>query len=381
MTEKEENNQDIENLNIKLNQLNAAYNELKILNHSDAHKETLREGFLVKAGKNTETILKYICKVKNITVTPRQQIGKVNDNKIAMLNDFIFQLKEKGIINEDIHHHLEIIKKWRNRTAHDISDNNGTIEFIKDSTIESVNDSFNYFKNWFFKNYLKDQFDTTSNNYYKNNTIKESNISEIKETADKNPLNIPDYRVLNQSKQHKKIVKRKKNRTIFFIILLFGGIAYLTYQYLIEKTPNTIQAQPVNKIHMNEDQVHAFLIKYFDSSNDLNSDAHEFFSNKVDTFYFRYNVNPTQIDIIKRENIDYLDNKNSIDKVSLYAYSKNDSITHWRFWSDFVCYRPSKRKFQNCKVQLDFGLNTSNKITSIKQIKVGPIHYTKRKPL
>jgi hypothetical protein len=132
---------------------------------------------------------------------------------------------------------------------------------------------------------------------------------------------------------------------------------------------------------MNEDQVHDFLIKYFDSSNDLNTDAQEFFANKVDTFYFRYNVNPTQIDIIRRENIDYLDNKNSIDKVSLYAYSKNDSITRWRFWTDYTCYRPSKRKFQNCKVQLEFGINTSNKITSIKQVKVGPIHYTKTKPL
>jgi exonuclease I len=102
--------QDLEVIHVKLNQLVAAYNELKTLDDTDAHEETLREGFLLKAGKNTEKILKYICKKEGILVTAKPQNGKSVDTRIPMLNDYIFHLKEKKIINEDIHHHLEIIK-------------------------------------------------------------------------------------------------------------------------------------------------------------------------------------------------------------------------------------------------------------------------------
>src|ERR1041385_3320612 len=205
--------QELEILHAKLNQLIAAYNELKTLNETDAHQETLREGFLVKAGKNTETILKYICKKEGIAVTTKPQNGKIIDARIPTLNDYIYHLREKKIINEDIHHHLEIIKKWRNRSAHDLSADDSTIDFIKDSTIESVNDSFNHFKNWFFKKYLKGQADFSKNKYSKVTASSTEDGEEINIDLENNSQN-------GTLPASKEIPRKKKNIGKIFVLLI-----------------------------------------------------------------------------------------------------------------------------------------------------------------
>jgi hypothetical protein len=383
MSDKQNINQDIEAIQLKLNQLIATYNELKKLNDSDAHSETLKEGFLLNARKNTEKILKYICKREGIVATSKPQNGKIDEGRIPMLNDYLFHLKGKKIIDGDIDHHLEIIKRWGNRNAHDISNDSSELNLIKASTIESVYDSSNYVKDWFFKTYLKGEYiDLTKNTYAKKEKVEElsQEEDERKKNFIKNPFNIPDLSILKQSKQYKNGIRRKKQRTSFIILLICCGIAYFGYHFFFEGSNKKAKNTTVTKTHMNKDQVYDFLIQYFNNSNDINSDAHEYFANKVDTFYFRYNVNPTEIDIIRQQNTGYLDNKNSIDKESLYSSSKNDSVTRWRFWTEYTCYRPTLKKFQNSKVQLEFGINTESKITSIKQIKKTKEKYTKEKP-
>lgn len=384
MSDKENISQDIEAIQLKLNQLIAAYNELKKLNDSDAHLETLKEGFLLKARKNTEKILKYICKREGIVATPKPQNGKIDEGRIPMLNDYLFHLKGKKIIDGDIDHHLEIIKRWGNRNAHDISNDNTGIDLIKTSTIESVYDSFNYVKDWFFKTYLKGEYIDLSKNTYapkeKLNEPSQEEGDEIKKNFKKNPFNIPDLNILKQSKQYKNAIRRKRQRTSIIVLLVCCGIAYLIYHFYFADSNKNAKVMVAAKTHMNKDQVYDFLIRYFNNSNDLNSDAHEYFANKVDTFYFRYNVNPTEIDIIRQQNTEYIDNKNSIDKESLYPSSKANTITRWRFWTEYTCYRPKIKKFQNSKVQLEFGINTENKITCIKQVKKTKEKYSKEKP-
>lgn len=380
MSEKVDYSQDIQNLNIRLNQLTAAYTELQSLNENDAHQETLREGFLVKAGKNTETILKYICKVKGITVTPKPLGNKINENRTPMLNDYIFHLKDKGIINEDIHHHLEIIKKWRNRTAHDLSDDSNPIDFIKDSTIESVNDSFNYLKYWFFKNYLKEQYDDNSNNLYERDINKGQSTSKTNEQFKKNPLNIPDFSILKQSNEYKNVVKKKKQKTLLLMFLLCFGLGLLLYYKYFEKLDgkeNEI-AQP---IPMNKDQVYLFLTDYFDKSNSKTIDVDQYFADKIDQYITARNLTPSQINKIKSENVDYIDAKNTVEQETLFLYSKNDSVSYWRFWTEYICFRPKKNsQFQKCKVLMEFGINRKHKITSVKQIEYTEPIYSKKRP-
>jgi hypothetical protein len=373
MSDKDNKIQDLEIIQVKINQLFAAYKELKNLNDEDAYEETLREGFLLKAGKNTEKILKYICKKEEIVVTPKPLTGKATDTRIPMLNDYIFHLKEKKIINEDIHHHLEIIKKWRNRSAHDFSEYNLTVDTIKDSTIESVNDSFTHLKDWFFIHYLKGEYADFSKNTY----TQENNRTISDKPQGPYPLTIPDNNILIEN----KATSNKSRYTVFLLTIICLVSVYSIYHFYIKESFSNDQNVPIPaKTHLNKDQVYVFLIEYFNSNNNKNSDAHQYFANKVSHFYLQHDLNPTQIDIIRQTNIEYIDNKNSIDKESLYLFSKNDSISFWRFWTEYTCYRTSKKQFQNCKVLMEFGINTARKITAIKQIDYTTPRYSRKKP-
>jgi hypothetical protein len=378
-------NKNIEILNHKLTELVGTYNKLKKSNEK-SEKEDLKELYLLRAGKNLEALVNYIIKKEKIIVSPRQYQGKVNPDAQITLDDCINQLKKNGVISKSIADDFYLIKNSRNKHAHhNDSEDKEVVLNIRDSTIDSVYDSFKDVLTWFFEIYLKGEYaDFTKNIYASQEKIKEptkEELDEIKRNFEKNPFNIPDFSILKQSKQYKNAIRRKKQKTFFIILLVFCGIAYLAYHFYIKDSNKKAKNTIALKTHMNKDQVYDFLIKYFNSSNDMNSDAHEYFANKVDTFYFRYNVNPTEIDIIRQQNIGYIDNKNSIDKESLYLSSKNDSVAHWRFWTEYTCYRPTLKKFQNSKVQLEFGINTDNKITFIKQVKKTKEKYSKEKPL
>jgi len=378
-------NKNIEILNHKLKELVSTYNKLK-KSDEKSEKEDLKELFLLRAGKNLEAIVYYIIKKEKIVVNPKQHQGKVNPEAQITLDDCINQLKKNGIISKSIADDFYLIKNSRNKHAHHSdSEDNEVVLNIRDSTIDSVYDSFKDVLTWFFEIYLKGEYADFKKNIYANQEkIKEptkEEFEELKRNFEKNSFNIPDLSILRQSKQYKNAIRRKKQKTFLIIFLFFCSIAFLAYHFYINGSNEKAKITIVKKTHMNKDQVYDFLIKYFNSSNNMNSDAHEYFANNVDTFYFRYNVNPTEIDIIRKLNIGYIDNKNSIDKESLYLISKNDSIAHWRFWTEYTCYRPTLKKFQNCKVQLEFGINTDNKITFIKQVKKTKEKYSKEKPI
>ncbi|MDP2386567.1 MAG: hypothetical protein Q8M29_09365 [Bacteroidota bacterium] len=377
-------NKNIELLNVKLFELVGTYNKLKKAIDKN-EKEDLKELYLLRAGKNLEALVNYIVRKEKIIVTCRPQNGKINPDNQPTLDDCIFHLKKNKIITQVISDDFYNIKNWRNKNSHhQESDNNAQVNLIRDSTIESVYDSFKDVISWFFEIYLKgDYADFSKNIYASQEKIKEPSkeeLDEIKKNFEKNPFNIPDLSILKQSKQYKNAIRRKKQRASFLLLLIGTGLAYLVYHFYFENSNKKAKHTVAAKTHMNKDQVYDFLIRYFNSSNDLNSDAHEYFASNVDTFYFRYNVNPTEIDIIRQQNTEYIDNKNSIDKESLYPSSKADSITRWRFWTEYTCYRPKLKKFQNSKVQLEFGINTENKITCIKQVKKTKEKYTKEKP-
>lgn len=289
MSDKESVNQDIEAIQEKLNQLIAAYKELKKRNDTDAHLEILKEGFLLKARKNTEKILKYICKKEGIVVTVKSQNGKLDDGRIPMLNDYIFHLKGKKIIDGNIDHHLEIIKRWGNRNAHDITNDTAEPDLIKASTIESVYDSFKSFTDWFFKKYANGaKVDFTKNAYSNMEPPKEYTEEERAENRRNfkwEDLGVPDYSYLKQTKEYKDLV-RKQNIKVFFRFLFRITIIAIIVYFFIKGFTGNDKNESAAKPPLKKEQVYDILIKYFNSNNKINNEAHEFFANKVDTFFF-----------------------------------------------------------------------------------------------
>lgn len=384
MNEMEESDKDLEAIRVKLNQLFATYTELKRTNNTEAHLETLKEGFLLNARKNTEKILKYICKREGIIVKPRSQNGIVDDGRIPMLNDYIFNLKGKKIIDVNIEHHLEIIKRWGNRNAHDISTENAEPEHIKSSTIESVYDSFHSFAEWFFKKYSNGPLvDFSKNEYSKIEPPKEYTEEEIAENRRNfkwEDFGVPDYSYLKHTKENKRYVRKQKRRVLFRFLFIISIISLVVY-FFIKGIIGNEKESSAAKVQLKKEEVYDLLINYFNSSNKISNDAHEFFANRVDTFFFRYNLSPDEIDIIQQENTSYIDNKNEIEKESLVISSKNDSITRWRFWTKYTCYRPKLKKFQkNDRILMEFGITNYGKIKFVKQLAKTPEQYTIEKP-
>ena len=347
-------------------------NEFDNLLKSDVSKTKPRIiGAITSAGGTLEKLLTYIIISKG---KEKKLLGE--DGKHVGLN----QLKNiaQEYIPKEQFIHINSIMHWRNHVAH-----GNDIDKVKKHELSAVNSALDSFVDWFFKDFLKAEFpDFSKSVYSKNEKQKEptkEELDEIKKNFEKNPFNIPDFSILTKSK---KFQKRKRRKGWLILLIFMAGISYAIYHFYIENpSSKTVIVQVKPKANMNKDQVYDFLISYFNNSNSINSDAYEYFANYVDTFYFQYHLNPTEINIIRRLNTDYIDNKSSIDKESLYPYSKNNSIVHWRFWTEYTCYRPSLKKFQNSKVQLDFGINNENKITCIKQVNKTPEKYTKEKPI
>jgi len=121
------------------------------------------------------------------------------------------------------------------------------------------------------------------------------------------------------------------------------------------------------------------LEKYFNSLNDKDVNAHDFFADKIDQYILRTDLTPADINHIRKYNTEFIENKSEINKNTIFLFDEKNGVKYWRFWNHYTCYRPSKQKFESCNVLTEFGINGENKITSIKEIKIQNLKYTKNR--
>lgn len=275
-------------------------------------------------------------------------------------------LAQHKILPPEVENHLRTIQNWRNHSSH-----GNYLDKIGESTVESISASMKHIVNWFFEDYLKSaSVDYSFKKAPKNTNVKEDNINE-QESKSENVTSNSDNKSIKNQKQKSILIR-------ILLALVFFGLMYLGYKfYAKDSTPGA----PTLKKEQSKEEAYNLIISYYNSSIDKNADAHDFFANRVDQFYSCKNINPTQVDIIKRTEVDYIDRKNAIDKSSLKLYLKTDSVTYWRFWNDFVCYRTTKHRFQSSRVFTEFGFNNDGKITTIKELDVQNTRYSKKKPM
>ncbi len=360
------------NLDDVVKKLHYDYEELRIeidglLKQNNKKVKPRVIGALTSAGNTVEKLLLYIIKKEG-----RQDQLKNLEGKFQGLSEIRKIVKDIIPKQQDIH--LGTIHHWRNLVAH-ANDH----DKVDEHELVSVNAALKSFVEWFFEGYLLGEYaDFTNNQYSSKEIVKDSTIEaeQIKENLKKDTLNIPDYSVLSKSKEKRK----KKNKiSIAFSALLIVAALCLVYQFYFKSAASeTHNSIGINK-PMNKQEMYQFIRNYFNSFNDRNEDPHRFFANKILRFYSKKNLNPTQAIILRRTS-DFIQNEHAIDLESLYLHSKNDSISYWRFWNDFVCYRPSRSEYQKCKVQMEFGINIANKIISITEITFTKPRYYKKKP-
>jgi hypothetical protein len=336
---------------------NSFKSEAEILSSPENSSDIRTRGIINHAGVTVEQILKYIIKKENkSTASPEQKFKGLNELKQIVAE----------IIPKQPSIHLNTIIHWRNVASH----HDGQIK-LSEYELKGVESALEAFVVWFFEEYLQGQYADFSKNSYKVATEQTSAKNERENFHTKIASNI------GVSETSTNYQKKNSTRTIFILLSIVISISLIVAFYYNSKDEPLVQ----NKSLTTNEQVYNFLTDYFNSSNDKESNAKKFFAEKVDIFYRRINVSPSEIEIIRRKNIDFLDAKTKVDKRTLYLYSKDGKISYWRFWADFTCYRPSKKAFQNGRVEYEFGINDENKITRIKEVTVPPQHYSKEKPI
>jgi hypothetical protein len=133
-----------------------------------------------------------------------------------------------------------------------------------------------------------------------------------------------------------------------------------------EKFDNVVPIDSSLKINNDKEKVYGFLLNYLSTRNGRNADAHQFFADEVDQYYLVYDVTPDRINILDQADIDYVDKKYTMKKETLELVSKEDNISYWKFHGNFSCYRPSLKKYQNGRIEMEYGINDEQKITKIK---------------
>lgn len=253
--------------------------------------------------------------------------------------------------------HINTINQWRNLVAHA-----NNIDDVDEHEINGMNSALKSLAEWFFEDYLGEEYAQLPEKE------KEEDMSTV--THQTTPSTEQTLPIKSKIKWVKWLVLPS---LVMALIVLLPDIKHFTYSGAEEKTI------PVKK-DITKVEAYDILIKYFNSIRDKNTNACDFFANKITQFYLYKNINPTKVDLIRKMDMDYIDRRDVIDKESLSLYGKINDVSYWRFWNDFACYRTTKDKFQTCKVLMEFGFNKDRKITSIKEIKVLGLKFSRKKP-
>lgn len=329
----------------------------------DVKKTKLRIiGAFTGVGALFEKLLLYIIKKEDREKQLKELEGKLG---LFEYKKILFDKipKQQGI-------HIGTMNQWRNLVAHA-----NDIDKIDEHELRAVSSALKSFAGWVFECYVDDKLVATPNDKL---NVKFVTVEYGNEELQKVSIYTKTNTKYLPTKKVKKRIKIGRIVTITFI----AGILICSIYYLFSdniKTNNSLPKVAIKK-QMNREEMYIFLENYFNSLNDKNSDTYQFFANKIDQFYTQKNINPTEVDIIQQTNTEYIDNMHAIDKESLFLYETINGINYWRFWNGYTCYRTSMRKFEDCKVQMEFGINSENKITSIKELSVLSLKYSKKKP-
>lgn len=128
-----------------------------------------------------------------------------------------------------------------------------------------------------------------------------------------------------------------------------------------------------------KEEFYKFLVAYYQSVEDKNADARDYFTDNISIFYTERNITPERVNTIRKTQ-DFTNRQQQIDKESIKLRATSGGIDYWRFIVNMICFRPSKNKYQKCYAEMEFGINSDHKITSIEQIRYWDLKYSIEKP-
>lgn len=357
MPSQEEFEKDDTLVNLRKDYTHLKYEFSKLI-YSDSDRTPPRvRGSITTAGTALETILKYM-----LIKEGKEALIEDSPGKFIGLNDLI-KLAQFYIPKEQNIHVLSIMK-WRNHVAH-----GNRIDKLNEHELTVVNSAFNSIIEWFFGTYLNYQIPELPD--YPNT----SNDSKGPRTDEYGPdpyewEPIKSTRAWAKIENQKQMLRKRRKFKIQLLALFFVSIiALVGYLFLNKSKSRTL----------NKEQFYDLMVKYYTRINGANFDSKEFFAESVSQFITYQNITPKKINEIVAENIDYIDGKTILDRESIHIVRTEGNISFWEYNIQYMCYRKSLTKFQNCKVEIEIGLTRENKIVSYKELKVSDLRFSAKK--
>jgi hypothetical protein len=195
--------------------------ELRKLSPETYKQTSFKDGLVIKASKNAESILKYVCKASNVIVT----VGP-NKTGTPVFHDYIFHAYNKGLINDNLKSRFEQIRSTRNTSAHHDGPETFNLEHDELSihTVEVIKGALTYITDWFFHQFLNNKYPDLS---LKTSIPKEQPIEYKKyeptlvAEGPKAPIspNIPKHPIPKTDKIRKKYIR--------FVLISIGIIGLI----------------------------------------------------------------------------------------------------------------------------------------------------------
>ncbi len=126
-----------------------------------------------------------------------------------------------------------------------------------------------------------------------------------------------------------------------------------------------------------QEEVLNFINQYYLDISNHNFTAENYFANTVLQYINRVNLTPSDINLIVNNNDDFIDNKSIIINDEIHFDRTDGNTNYYNYWVDYNCYRKSKDKYQSCKVNVEIGLDDTNKIFSYKELEIRDLLFQK----
>lgn len=165
--------------------------------------------------------------------------------------------------------------------------------------------------------------------------------------------------LLNLSNANPKILDKVENDTIFYSYR--NSPSYLK---IIEKDAvfDTI----------NEESIYPNIIaNYYKAMNNNTMDANVYYSEYVSQYINKKNTNPSEINQIINSSSEFIDLEANVIGSEVIISGLNSR----QAWVNLSCYRTSKKKFQTCRVKVEFVFDSENKINSYKELEVKDLKF------
>jgi hypothetical protein len=144
---------------------------------------------------------------------------------------------------------------------------------------------------------------------------------------------------------------------------------------IIENTKNDLVEQEYQE-PISQDNLLNFVAQYYNDISSNNFEAENYFSENVIQYINRKNITPSDINSIHNNNNEFINGKSTIISNEINFDRTEGDINYYNYWVDFNCFRKSKNKYQSCKVKVEIGIDSKNKIKVYRELEVTDLKFT-----